>query len=336
MSITVTCSSCEKRSKAPDDSAGRKIKCPECGAALRVPAADADDAPPRRRKKKRKDKQSNPLLWIAVGGGALLLVAGIVVGVVIAINNASNRAPREHNEENRPPLPVGQVGAPTDGTPGDFNQSKQHLKQLALAMNNYHSERNRFPGAAILSKDGKKTPLLSWRVAILPQIEQQNLYNQFKLDEPWDSAHNKKLIALMPAIYRPIRREHPDGGHTYYQVFTGKVAPFGDGREPRLTDFRDGASNTFLIVEGDRPVVWTKPEDVEYDGPTPDELKDKLKAEYKLKNGQPVTKIGGMFANGFNAVMADGTPIRFDRQIPAWKIHAMITHQGGEVFNLEN
>ena len=60
------------------------------------------------------------------------------------------------------------------------------------------------PPPAIYSKDGK--PLLSWRVAVLPYIEQGPLYNQFKLDEPWDSAHNKKLLALMPKLYEPVRR----------------------------------------------------------------------------------------------------------------------------------
>jgi hypothetical protein len=209
------------------------------------------------------------------------------------------------------------------------------LKQLGVAMHNYHGTRKRLPGAAIVSKDGKKTPLLSWRVALLPDLEQENLYRQFKLDEPWDSEHNKKLINMMPAIYQPVRREHPKGGYTYYQVLTGgRMTPFGDGREPRLTDFRDGTSNTFLIVEGPKPVIWTKPDDLEYDYQPKGDIKEEPVANLKFKDGTPISKIGGMFANGFCAVMADGAPMRFDRAIPAWKIHAMITHAGGESFNL--
>src|SRR5207248_2657479 len=102
-----------------------------------------------------------------------------------------------------------------------------------------------------------------------------------------------------PAVYQPVRREHPNGGRTYYQVFTGKLGPFGEGREPRPQQFTDGVSKTFLIVEGDRPVVWTKPEDLEYDGPAKDEAKDKDRADYKLRNGVPLSRLGGMFANGF-------------------------------------
>src|SRR5207253_5726964 len=75
-----------------------------------------------------------------------------------------------------------------------------NLKQIAIAFHNYASaHRDHFPAAAIYSKDGK--PLLSWRVALLPYLEQDNLYKQFKLDEPWDSEHNKKLIARMPKVF---------------------------------------------------------------------------------------------------------------------------------------
>ena len=78
-------------------------------------------------------------------------------------------------------------------------QSGNNLKQIALAMHNYHDVHTHFPPQAIRSKEGK--PLLSWRVAILPYLEAGNLYEQFHLDEPWDSEHNKALIAKMPATY---------------------------------------------------------------------------------------------------------------------------------------
>ncbi len=83
-------------------------------------------------------------------------------------------------------------------------QSMNNLKQLGLAMHNYHSVNQTFP-PAIHAKDGK--PLLSWRVFMLPFVEQQRLYERFHLDEPWDSLHNKQLIAEMPDVFRsPFRR----------------------------------------------------------------------------------------------------------------------------------
>ena len=77
-------------------------------------------------------------------------------------------------------------------------QSMNNLKQFALAMHNYHDTNGKFPAASSFDKDGK--PLLSWRVHVLPYLEQAELYKQFHLDEPWDSEHNKKLIEKMPNV----------------------------------------------------------------------------------------------------------------------------------------
>src|SRR5262245_56693586 len=74
-----------------------------------------------------------------------------------------------------------------------------NLKQIGVAMHTYHDKHRSFPAAAIYGKDGKA--LLSWRVALLPYLGLEALYKEFKLDEPWDSAHNKRLLEKMPAVY---------------------------------------------------------------------------------------------------------------------------------------
>src|SRR5207245_10819748 len=79
--------------------------------------------------------------------------------------------------------------------------SRNKLKQLALAFHNYHNTTRHFPQPATLDKDGK--PLLSWRVELLPVMEQAKLYSEFKHDEPWDSEHNKKLLEKMPSVFAP-------------------------------------------------------------------------------------------------------------------------------------
>src|SRR5206468_510550 len=91
--------------------------------------------------------------------------------------------------------------------------SQGKLKQIALAFHNYHATYNYFP-AGIYDKDGKVG--LSWRVQILPYIEQAPLYKEFKLDEPWDSDHNKALIAKMPKLYAPPKGAEVANGLTYY------------------------------------------------------------------------------------------------------------------------
>ena len=104
------------------------------------------------------------------------------------------------------------------------SQSMNNLKQIALAMHNYHDTFTAFPPAYSVDKDGK--PLLSWRVHILPVSSSSTpLYQEFHLDEPWDSDHNKKLIARMPQIYRsPNSMAEP--GKTVYLGNAGKDGVF--------------------------------------------------------------------------------------------------------------
>ncbi|GAA4425037.1 DUF1559 domain-containing protein [Bremerella cremea] len=149
-------------------------------------------------------------------------------------------------------------------------QSMNNLKQIILAMHNYHDTYRTFPPEANLDKDGKK--LLSWRVLILPFLEQNTLYEQFKLDEPWDSEHNKQLIQFMPEVYRNPNSTAPEG-YTTYLVPLGKDMAFeepkldanGRATGPRFADFPDGMSNTIFAVEAndEAAVIWTKPSDLE-------------------------------------------------------------------------
>jgi len=121
-------------------------------------------------------------------------------------------------------------------------------EQIGLALHNYHDLNNRFPPPAKLGKDDKK--LLSWRVAILPYIEQQELYNQFHLDEPWDSDHNKKLIEKMPEVFRSPGQKG-EQGKTVYLGADGKQSVFEGPKPIGLRSIVDGSSNTILVVEAD-------------------------------------------------------------------------------------
>jgi hypothetical protein len=148
-------------------------------------------------------------------------------------------------------------------------QSSNNLKQIALAMHNYESANGQLPAAAVCDKKGKK--LLSWRVAVLPYIEQDNLYRQFKLDEPWDSEHNKTLIEKMPKTYADPRVEGKPG-ETYYKVFVGKNAGFDWEKGRTLVGIADGTTNTIMVAAGGDPVTWTRPDDFEFD-PTDEKAK---------------------------------------------------------------
>jgi len=149
-------------------------------------------------------------------------------------------------------------------------RSQNNLKLLALAMLGYHEANGTFPPWAIYSKDGKR-PLLSWRVAVLPYLEQGELYKQFKLDEPWDSEHNRRLVAKMPKVFAD--QDAPpssEPGQTHYQVFVGGGAGFRfDPRGIRVVDVTDGTSNTILVATATDAVPWTKPEDLTYSARKP-------------------------------------------------------------------
>jgi prepilin-type processing-associated H-X9-DG protein len=194
-------------------------------------------------------------------------------------------------------------------------QSVNNMKQIGLAMHNFHSSFNTFPAAAICDQDGK--PLLSWRVAILPYIEQQALYNEFHLDEPWDSEHNKTLIDKMPRIYAIPNAPAPDG-QTYYQVFVDNGALFDVSEGIGLEKVTDGTSNTILCVEAGKSVPWTKPEDITYD---PE---------------KPLPKLGNHFPGGFNAGFADGSVKFIKHTIDMDTLRALITRDGGEVVSADS
>ncbi len=191
-------------------------------------------------------------------------------------------------------------------------QSMNNLKQMSLAMINLaDSNQGVMPAAAICSKEGK--PLLSWRVAILPYIEQQDLYKQFHLDEPWDSEHNKKLLAKMPKIYLSPNGE-PGGTMTHYRVFHGPGAAF-EGKEGVKfpASFTDGTSNTILIVEAQDAAPWTKPDELSFD---------------PKKDVPPLGINGNPY---FLAALADGSVRTIQKTISKETLKAAITRNGGEV-----
>jgi hypothetical protein len=191
-------------------------------------------------------------------------------------------------------------------------QSMNNLKQMSLAMLNMaDSNQGVMPAAAIYSKEGK--PLLSWRVAILPYLEHADLYKQFHLDEPWDSEHNKKLLAKMPKVYLSPDGE-VGGTMTHYRVFHGPGAAF-EGKEGAKfpASFTDGTSNTILIVEAQDAVPWTKPDELPFDPK------------------KEVSPLGIKNNPYFLAALADGSVQTIQKTIGKETLKAAITRNGGEV-----
>ncbi len=210
-----------------------------------------------------------------------------------------------------------EVSIDPTSTPADVARAKsaKNLRQFGVAFHGFADvNKGYLPAHAIYDKAGKK-PLLSWRVAILPWFEQKALFDEFKLDEPWDSEHNKKLIPRMPKIYdcAAAPREVRDAGKTYYQVFTGKDALFNGVKSMKIFAIPDGLANTILVIEAKEPVIWTKPDDLVL----PED-----------KNALPA--VGGLFKNGFHILFGDGT-VNFVTSNPsASTLRPFVTASGGE------
>ena len=225
---------------------------------------------------------------------------------VLALCLAIPAIPAPAPKETQKPLPP--------ATPAMKQTSENHLKLIGLAMHGYHDVQGALP-SNLLTKEGK--PGLSWRVAILPFLDQQDeLYKQFKLDEPWDSENNLKLADAIPKIYFPIRGR-AEKGQTFYQMFAGKstlLDPSGKGIS--LAAVTDGLSNTFMVVEGAKPVIWTKPDDLPFDG-------------------KEVPKLGGMFDGEFHALFGDGAVRRLPKGLDADVLKALIDRQDGQVIDLD-
>ncbi|HVL12112.1 MAG TPA: DUF1559 domain-containing protein [Gemmata sp.] len=203
-----------------------------------------------------------------------------------------------------------------------FATRSNNLKQIGLALHNFHDANGALPQNVY---GPKGEPLLSWRVQILPYIEQDNLWRLFKTDEPWDSENNKKLVEQMPKVFEVAGREAPKG-HTYYQAFLtpdpqkqkGNAAAVGrtwlvEGGKWRTTlaQIPDGTSNTIGVAEARASVVWTKPDDLPF--------------------GEKLPPLGEDRADTFLALMLDGSVRALPSNLPADVLRILIDGQDGRV-----
>ncbi|MBA4062404.1 MAG: hypothetical protein C0501_01610 [Isosphaera sp.] len=204
-------------------------------------------------------------------------------------------------------------------------QATNNLKQLGVGMHNFHSAYNHFPGDAFGGQP--KAPAMSWRVQILPFLEQDNLFRQLDLQKPWDDPNNLKVLEAMemPKVFEHPGRPAPKG-HTYFRAFSFPKGAKGNDRPalaegergPRVADFTDGLSNTFLVVEAGEAVPWYKPDVLAYDG--------------KL----PLPPLGDKDADRFLALMGDGSVRAVSRKTPEQTLRALITRAGGEVVPIDD
>jgi hypothetical protein len=209
------------------------------------------------------------------------------------------------------------------------------MASIAKAIEKYHKDKGHYPPPAILDKDGK--PLLSWRVAILPYMDNawinntggpgekpingpKDLYDRFKLDEPWDGPNNKKLIDKMPSLYRAPYRvmsySQSSLGKTLAMAVVGKGAIFDPTKKTVSdSDVRDPLKHTLLLLqleEAGQAVYWTKPADIE------------LTADGKLPADGP------NFGKRFAVVYADASAHTLMNGLDAKTLLGIVSRDGNE------
>lgn len=190
--------------------------------------------------------------------------------------------------------------------------TQQRMRQVALAMHNYHDANQHFPPLTTRDKNGKE--LLSWRVQLLPYLGEADLYKEFHLDEPWSSAHNRKLIEKIPAVFT-IPGEKKQEGRTTFQGVIGEQTLFprrGEGTS--MQSVTDGTSNTIMFVDTKihEATIWTRPDDLKFE--------DEKLAE----------KIIGKFDGNAYIAMGDGSVRRLTAETSLQDLRFALTKAGGE------
>lgn len=199
-------------------------------------------------------------------------------------------------------------------------QCQSHLNQMHLALHNYHDTFGCFPPAFVADADGK--PMHSWRVLLLPFIDQLPLYKGYRLDEPWNSPHNLQIAERLNAeMFRcPNRPRGSDPRLTNYVVIVGAGTAFPGTGVSRLEDFADGLENTILMAEiANSDILWTEPRDLVVDH-----------MSFAI-NDPKRASISGAHPSGPAVVFGESIrAYRLDKSLRPETLRALITIAGGE------
>lgn len=296
MAIEFTCPHCGSQTNVDDRFAGQTGPCRACGAPVTIPGDPTGPfatAPPAAR------GSSSASVWIIAlvcAGGMFFVCGGILIALLLPAVQAAREAARRA-------------------------QCTNNLKQIGLALQNYHDVHRSFPPAYVADENGR--PLHSWRVLILPYLEQQPLYDRYNFNEPWDGPNNSQLAALMPNVYRcpSDAAGGPVSTTTAYAAVTGPGTLFDADISSSITDITDGMTNTIAVVEAaNAGIPWLEPRDL-----------DMNRMSFTI-NGSP-TDISSHHPQGATVVFTDGHTSFLLDTIGAQLLRAIMTKAGGEPIN---
>jgi hypothetical protein len=146
--------------------------------------------------------------------------------------------------------------------PSRRSECKNALKQIGLALHNYHDAYDSFPPAYIADEHGR--PMHSWRVLILPFLDAHDLYTRYDFSVPWNHPHNRYVLEHMPDVFHcPSDESHPEHATNYFAAF-GPDCVFNAISPTPIREMTDGTSDTILVGEAvGLNVPWTMPADID-------------------------------------------------------------------------
>jgi hypothetical protein len=188
-----------------------------------------------------------------------------------------------------------------------------------LAVANYHDTYGCFPPAYVADRDGK--PMHSWRVLILPFLEQRELYRAYNFDEPWNGPNNRKLASRIANIYLRSGLESNQIQTTSFVAVVGPKTMWPGSKPRSRQDLGDGAHDTLMVVEvPDGQFLWMEPRDLEFDS-----------MSFKINDGSG--RGLGSRLGGARVVSADTAVRTLPDDYDANKLRAMLTANGGDRLN---
>jgi prepilin-type processing-associated H-X9-DG protein len=289
MPIDCRCPQCGSQTLVADQYSGQSGPCAQCGKTVTVPGP-AGMAPPIMPPPRTSSGGGGIIAIIAAVVIGLFLCGGVLVALLLPAVQAAREAARRANCSNQ-------------------------LKQIGLAMHNYNDVNGAFPPAYVADANGK--PMHSWRVLILPYMEQGQIYNRYDQTQAWDSDANRQLLSEMPSTYQ-CPSAGQGGQNTSYVVVQGKETIF-DGATPcKISSITDGTSNTIMIVEAPQAnIPWTEPRDLNFD-------------ELSMIINSGANSPHSSHPGGVQVLFADGS-VRFLRAgIAPEQLRALLTKAGNE------
>jgi hypothetical protein len=232
MPIQFACPHCGKQTVVADQFGGQTGPCAACGATVTIPLASMPMGPPS---SGGSGVGSVLMVVLAIVGVGVLVCGGLVAALIFpALGKARGAAKRM--------------------------QSLNHIKQISLALHNYHDTHNTFPPAVVTDADGK--PLYSGRVLLLPFLEQSGLYNQFDKSKAWDSPENLPITMQAIPTFQDPASKRTEPNRSDYVFVTGAGTIFDGNKAARINSITDGTSNTLMIVQTSAgPANWAAPMD---------------------------------------------------------------------------